>query len=198
MHRKIFNIIAVLGTICLSSIANAHIIDTNVNVGNSFITGFIHPLHGLDHLLAMLAVGLWAGQHQNKTVVLAPLTFIFFMLTGWILGVNHVHLPLTEHFIMMSLIVFGSLIALSIKTNTYLAMAIIGIFAIYHGYAHGLEMSITASALKYTAGFVAATAMLHIIGIIIAKICLAKNKMYLSKISGGGVIAAGIALFCLQ
>lgn len=193
MRKNSLKLVVLLGLASISSISSAHI-STGTAEGGSFVTGFTHPLLGLDHLLAMLAVGLWAGQSQSKILWMAPLSFMLFMVIGGVLGIMHFNLPMTEHAIIMSLIVFGSLIALSVKANVYIAMLILGAFAIFHGHAHGTEMSITASASQYTVGFIAATGILHLIGIAIAKIFLFKNKMFLSRLSGGGIITAAIIL----
>jgi urease accessory protein len=104
------------------------------------------------------------------------------------------NLPIAEHAIIASLVVFGGLIAFSIKPNVIMAMMLIGIFAIFHGHAHGSEMVITASPAQYTIGFICATGLLHIIGIAIARAFQFNNKAYLSKFTGSGIIAAGIIL----
>lgn len=196
MNKNFFKFIVFIVFATISTISSAHI-GTGTAEGGGFIAGFTHPLLGLDHLLAMLAVGLWAGQSQGKILWLAPLSFMLFMAIGGALGIMNVNIPIAEHAILLSLIVFGSLIALSVRPNVTIAMLIIGSFAIFHGHAHGTEMAVTASAIQYITGFAITTGLLHIIGIAVSQVFLSGNKIFLSRLTGSSIIAAGI-LLCLH
>lgn len=196
MGKNIINFLLIITCLSISSSATAHI-GTGLVATNSFINGFTHPLLGIDHLLAMLAVGLWAGQNQGKTLWVTPISFIIFMIIGGMLGIFKVNLPLVENAILASLIVFGGLIALSIRSNITVAMLLMATFAIFHGHSHGTEMIITDVAFKYISGFVVATGLLHISGIGIAKYLQLDSKANLSKITGSSIITAAVILLLL-
>jgi urease accessory protein len=125
----------------------------------------MHPIGGLDHVLAMVAVGLFAAQLGGRALWLVPASFVAVMAAAGIAGMSGMALPLTEAGIALSIIVLGAAVALRLAMPVAAAMALVGFFAIFHGYAHGLETPETASGLLYGLGFVAATAMLHTIGI---------------------------------
>jgi len=128
-------------------------------------TGFLHPLSGIDHVLAMVAVGLLAAQLGGRALWLVPASFVAAMAAAGLAGMNGVALPLTEVGIAASIIVLGGAIALRLPMAIAAAMALVGFFAIFHGYAHGIETPENASGLLYGLGFVAATALLHGFGI---------------------------------
>ena len=128
-------------------------------------TGFLHPLGGIDHILAMVAVGLFAAQLGGRALWLVPASFVAAMAAAGLAGMSGVALPLTEVGIAASIIVLGGAIALRLAMPLAAAMALVGFFAIFHGYAHGLETPETASGLLYGLGFVAATTLLHGLGV---------------------------------
>ncbi len=139
----------------------------NVGVGatSGFAHGFGHPLSGMDHLLAMLAVGLWAAQTGGRALWAVPLTFVGVMAAGGVLGMAGIPLPPAETGIVLSVLMLGVLVAASVRLPLVASMAIVGLFALCHGHAHGTEVPATASGLTYGAGFLAATALLHAAGI---------------------------------
>ncbi len=128
-------------------------------------SGFLHPLGGLDHVLAMVAVGLLAAQLGGRALWLVPASFVAAMAAAGVAGMAGVGLPTTELGIAASVVVLGGAIALRLTMPVAAAMALVGFFALFHGYAHGVETPETASGLSYGLGFVAATALLHGIGI---------------------------------
>jgi urease accessory protein len=130
-------------------------------------TGFLHPLIGIDHVLAMVAVGLLAAQLGERALWLVPASFVAAMAAAGLAGMAGVTLPMTEIGIAASVVVLGGAIALRLAMPVAAAMALVGFFAIFHGYAHGLETPETASGLLYGLGFVGATALLHGLGIAI-------------------------------
>ena len=127
--------------------------------------GFLHPISGLDHVLAMVAVGVLAAQLAGRALWLLPAVFIAVMAAAAAFGVAGVAPPYAELGIAASVLVLGVVIALRFGMPTSLAVLMVGIFAVFHGVAHGAEMPATISGLAYGAGFVVATALLHVIGI---------------------------------
>ena len=128
-------------------------------------TGFVHPLGGIDHLLAMVAVGLFAAQLGGRALWLVPASFVAAMAAAGLAGMSGVALPMAEVGIAASIVVLGGAIAFRLSMPVAAAAALVSFFAIFHGYAHGLETPETASGLLYGLGFVAATALLHAVGI---------------------------------
>ncbi|MER2556424.1 MAG: HupE/UreJ family protein [Candidatus Competibacter denitrificans] len=155
-----------------------------------FATGLGHPLTGLDHVLAMVAVGLWAAQSGGRALWLVPLTFVLTMAAGGALGFMGIQLPMVESGIAGSVLTLGVLVALASRLSLAASMALVGLFAIFHGYAHGAEMAVESSALWFSLGFMLATAILHGAGIGIALV--ARQGMTARLVRAGGVaIAAG-------
>lgn len=151
--------------------------------------GFIHPLLGLDHLLAMLAVGLWAQQLGGRPVWLLPAGFITIMSGSALLGASGFELPLLEPAIAASVLVLGLLLAFAVRLSMLSSLSLIGLFAVFHGFAHGLELPETQSAALYGLGFVTATALLHGLGVL-----LGYKMAWLSKASGFIIAASGAYL----
>ena len=128
-------------------------------------TGFLHPIGGIDHILAMVAVGLFAAQLGGRALWLVPASFVAVMAAAGLAGMSGIELPLTEAGIALSVVVLGAAIAFRLAMPVAAAMALVGFFAIFHGYAHGVETPETASGLLYGLGFVAATGLLHGLGV---------------------------------
>jgi len=129
------------------------------------VAGLTHPFIGLDHFLAMVAVGIWAGQLGGRAVWLVPLSFVSVMSASAALGSFGFTLPMLEPAIVCSVLVMGLLIAGSVRLPTFSSVALVALFAVFHGYAHGLELPQTASPVLYGAGFVLTTTLLHGLGI---------------------------------
>lgn len=157
--------------------------------------GMFHPFTGLDHLLAMVAVGMWAAQTGGRSRWILPATFVVVMSLGGWLGMAMIPLHFVEGGILASLLILGVLIAAAIRMPLYLGMSLIGLFALFHGYAHGIEMPRNASGLNYALGFVFSTVLLHLSGIGLA-FALDKtgHKSYI-KMAGVAIAALGGA-FC--
>jgi urease accessory protein len=130
-----------------------------------FAQGFVHPVTGIDHVLAMVAVGLFAAQLGGRALWAVPLSFVAVMALGGALGVMGIAVPFVEAGIAISVIALGLAVALRWQWPVASAMALVGVFAIFHGHAHGAEMPIAASGLEYGLGFMLATALLHGVGI---------------------------------
>jgi urease accessory protein len=157
-------IAATLGVLATPALAH-------VGVGGhfSFIHGLEHPLGGLDHLAAMISVGLWAAIAGGRRLWAWPLAFVVMMVVGGILGRSGIALPMVEPIIALSVVVLGVLVAAMVKVPVAIGAAIVAAFAIFHGYAHGAEAPADGW-LGYAAGFVIATAFLHLVGIGIARL----------------------------
>jgi len=153
---------AAIVAIAATTPALAH---TGVGATNSFAAGFMHPLLGLDHLTVMVAVGLWAALKGGRALWAWPLAFFGGMLIGGVLGMAHVAVPLVEPGILASVVALGLLVAAAADLPVGVGAAIIGTFALLHGHAHGSEIPETAGGVEYAAGFVLATASLHLLGI---------------------------------
>jgi urease accessory protein len=166
-HFK-FLLYSVIGTVSANLLfphaANAHI---SAGHTSGFLHGIQHPIGGLDHITAMVAVGLWATQLGGHALWLIPSTFLGAMLLGSGLGHLFGSIPGIEIGILASDFVLGILILAGLRLSPALSLAIVGIFALFHGFAHGAEMPTTVMGLTYGAGFVISTALLHGIGIAI-------------------------------
>jgi len=168
-------------------------------VGASLWAGLLHPFTGADHLLAMAAVGVWSalGARSAADTLRLPLAFVTLMVAGAALGLAGVALPAAEPMIAVSLLVVGLLVALRAKLPAWAGMAIVGGFAVFHGYAHGAELPGTAAALSgvlaYVGGFAMATMALHLTGIGLGT-CLRHRAHWLARAAGAGVAVYGATL----
>jgi urease accessory protein len=174
----------------LPNLASAHILP---GTAHGFQDGFLHPLTGWDHLLAMIAVGLWAAQHRGRAMWLIPLSFVSVMVLGGMLGLAGVSLPGVELAIAISVLALGALVATMTRFTPSLSMAVVGLFALFHGYAHGHEMPAVAGALPFSMGFVLATALLHGLGIA-AGLGFQKQPRVL-RWAGAAIAASSICFF---
>ncbi|HRW65764.1 MAG TPA: HupE/UreJ family protein [Candidatus Competibacter sp.] len=157
-------------------------------------TGVEHPFSGLDHILAMVAVGLWAAQLGGRALWLVPLTFVLTMAVGGALGLLGVPLPMVELGIAGSVVVLGVLVALASRLPLAVSMSLVGLFALFHGYAHGAEMAAESSALWYGLGFMLATATLHALGIGMALAAGRGVPARLVRVGGAAIAASGMLL----
>lgn len=143
------------------SLAYAH----DSSAGGGFVSGLSHPVLGLDHLLAMISVGIVSAQMGGKAVWTVPAAFVGVMLVGGLMGMNGVPFFSVELGIALSVLVLGVAIAADKKLPTFLAMIAVGFFALFHGHAHGTEMPEVAQPALYAAGFVTGTALIHVAGV---------------------------------
>ena len=146
----------------MPTVALAH---TGVGDTVGFSHGFLHPLTGIDHILAMMMVGVFAWQLGGRALWLVPVTFVLVMAVGGVLGVAGIGVPFVEAGIALSVIVLGAIVAFRVKAPVAIAMAVVGLFAVFHGHAHGSEMPENAAGMAYGLGFMIATALLHLGGI---------------------------------
>jgi urease accessory protein len=164
---------------------------------HGFAYGFAHPFSGIDHILAMVAVGLFAAHLGGRALWLVPLSFVSVMALAGAAGAAGVALPFAEIGIALSVIVLGLAVAFQLSVPTLAAMALVGFFAIFHGHAHGAEMPVSVSGLFYGLGFVAATAALHAIGIALG-LAIGRTGQGTSRrfaqFGGAAISLAGLAL----
>lgn len=162
-----------------------------------FFHGFEHPIGGLDHVLAMIAVGVFAFVLGGRALWLVPLSFVAMMIVGFVFGLAQIDLPFVEFGIALSSIVIGAAAAWGRPMPVAAAMALVGIFAVFHGHAHGAEMPADASGLSYAAGFALATALLHLAGIGaalgVAKL-VGQNGKAAAQWAGAAFAAAGVGI----
>ncbi len=190
-HRQsLTKILSVIFGLSVLSVANAHGVQ-----GGGLINGLMHPVFGPDHLLAMVAVGILSVQIGGRAIWTVPSAFLIFMLFGGILGMNDVPFPAVETGIALSVVILGIAIALATKLPTLLAMAFVGIFGMFHGYAHGMEMPTVAEPALYATGFILSTAGLHIAGVFIGVIShkIPKGDIVL-RVIGAFIAAVGVAI----
>jgi urease accessory protein len=161
---------------------------------SDFAAGFLHPLMGLDHELAMLGVGIWAVQLGKRAIWLVPLSFVAVMIVGAVFGIMGAPLPMVEVGIGGSVLVIGALIALGTRMPVALAMAMVGAFAFFHGHAHGTELPGFAHPVAYGAGFVLATSLLHAAGIAIAWLVRRHAARLPFRVAGAAMAAVGLGL----
>jgi urease accessory protein len=147
--------------------AQAHIV---AGASTGFFSGVLHPISGLDHILAMVSVGIWGAQLGQPAIWILPVTFPMMMAFGGLMGFLGVPLPFTELGIALSMVVLGGAIMLEARPPLPVVMAIVAFFAIFHGHAHGTELPKGESALLYSLGFVLATGFLHLVGVTIGVI----------------------------
>jgi urease accessory protein len=157
-----------------------------------FLTGMLHPVSGLDHVLAMVAVGLWGAQLGAPAIWLLPVTFPLVMAFGGFLGLMGVPLPGVEIGIALSAILLGTMVATQARPPLWLAAAVVGFFAIFHGHAHGTELPAGESGLLYSIGFVIVTGLLHATGIAIGLIHRWRKGRIALRGAGAAVGAAGV------
>jgi urease accessory protein len=184
-------------TLAATTVSTAALAHTGIGATAGFAAGFSHPIGGLDHILAMAGVGLFAWMLKGRALWLVPAAFVAVMAAGGVLGVFQVPVPMVELGIALSIVVIGGLVALGKSIPVAAAMAIVGVFAIFHGHAHGTEMPETMSGLSYGIGFMVATALLHGAGIgagfAIGRIGQARG-FQMARVGGAAIAAVGVAI----
>jgi urease accessory protein len=157
-----------------------------------FVAGLLHPVSGMDHVVAMVAVGLWGAQLGAPAIWLLPVTFPLVMALGGFLGLVGVPLPGVEIGIAASGLLLGALVATQSRPPLWLAVAIVGVFAVFHGHAHGTELPPGHSGLLYSAGFVVATGCLHAAGVLAGLAHRWARGRVALRLAGAGVALAGL------
>nr|WP_202314540.1 HupE/UreJ family protein [Mesorhizobium sp. L-8-10] len=162
-------------------------------VAGGFLSGFLHPVLGWDHVAAMVAVGLWGAFLGAPAIWLLPIVFPLVMAFGGTLGIAGVPLPAVETGIAASAVVLGVMVALGVRPPLWIAGVIVAAFAIFHGHAHGTELPVAADAVAYAVGFVTGTGLLHLIGITFGLATKWEAGKVAVRAAGGAIAVAGLA-----
>ena len=164
---------------------------------SSILQGFVHPIGGLDHALAMIGLGIIAGLIGGRALWLVPAAFVAFMAVGAMMGIRRIDLPNYEIGIALSVVVLGAIIALGRPLPSVGAAALAAVIAVFHGYAHGAELPLESSVAGYISGFVIATLLLHAVGIALeigARKLGSQMSLRARQAAGGGMVVIGIAI----
>ena len=170
--------------------ASAH---TGEGINSGFASGFWHPILGWDHVVAMVAVGMWGAFLGTPAIWILPVVFPLVMAVGGALGIAGVPLPMVETGIALSGVVLGLLVAFAVRAPIWVAAVIVGVFAVFHGHAHGAELPEAFSAYGYAVGFVVGTGLLHLAGIAIGFLTRTQSGTLAVRAAGGLVALVGAA-----
>ena len=170
-------------------VAQAHV---GHGIAGGFGSGFLHPIFGWDHVIAMVAVGMWGAFLGAPAIWVLPVVFPLVMAIGGALGVLGVPLPAVEPGIALSAIVLGGMVALAARPPIWFAACVVGVFAIFHGHAHGTELPTATNPLAYSLGFVIATGLLHVCGIAIGLLVRWPAGTVIIRLGGSAIALAGI------
>jgi urease accessory protein len=192
MQHRSSRILVLLGSLAMTNAAMAH---EQSGVPGGLASGFLHPLTGLDHLVAMLAVGLWGAQLGAPAIWILPITFPLVMAVGGVLGVLGVPVPIPQVVIALSALMLGAAVAARLRLPFAAAAIVVSVFAIFHGHAHGTELPTAANPLAYGIGFVVATGLLHVCGIAIGT--LSRSTAGAKLIQGLGAVIAALGGYFL-
>lgn len=188
----------ILSTITALALANPAAAHLPEGEYGSFLAGVTHPLFGLDHVLAMIAVGLWAAQIGGRALWAVPSAFVGAMIVGFLAALAGLPLPYVEPMILASIMALGLVVALALRPLPGVAMGAVAVFALFHGHAHGGELG-QAQALQFGAGFAIATALLHAAGLAIAYAAAretrAASALPLRMMGGVTAIAGAVIAF---
>ncbi len=190
--RIFLSLVVAIAGLALAQPALAH---EQLGVGGGLVRGLLHPLTGMDHLIAMVAVGIWGAQLGTPAIWVLPITFPLVMAFGGVLGVLRIPLPMPEVVIALSALVLGVAVATRLRLPFAAAAVVVAVFAVFHGHAHGAELPSAADPLAYGVGFVVATGLLHLCGIAIGT--LTRWPAGERLIQGLGVVIAALGCYFL-
>lgn len=173
----------------LAAPAMAH---DGTGLAGGFAAGFFHPLSGLDHMLAMVSVGLWGAFLGRPLLYALPMLFPGVMVIGGALGMVGVPVPPVEVGIAISVLVLGAMILFAVRAPVLVACAIVAMFALFHGYAHGMELPSAADPVGYSAGFVLCTGLLHLVGIALGTLRNVPRGTLALRGAGGAIALSGM------
>jgi urease accessory protein len=162
-----------------------------------FMAGIMHPVTGIDHLAAMLAVGMWAAQLNGRQRWAVPVSFVMLMLFGAVLGMSSLHVGMVEQGIAASVCVLGLLLAGAVRVSALTSLPLVGMFAVFHGYAHGAEAPV-GSAVLYMSGFALSAITLHVAGFVVARQLLRYQSANVLRWAGAALAVSGVALLVGQ
>ncbi|WP_169569927.1 HupE/UreJ family protein [Sneathiella limimaris] len=176
-------------SLLLLATASPALAHTGHAVANDFSTGFLHPFFGLDHILAMIGVGLLATQYEGKLKMVLPATFVAVMALGGFLGLSAMQVPFMEQGILASVILLGAILAFGKKLPLIASGALVAIFALFHGAAHGVEMPLASTFAVYGAGMMVASTLLHAAGV-----AFGYAAPFMIRYAGAGFALVGMGL----
>lgn len=191
-NKRYLGVLIATFSLLITTTAQAH---TLMAEETSWLAGMMHPFLGLDHLLAMLAVGLWAAQQGGSRLWQLPLAFLSMMLFGALLGQTGFALPSIEASIASSLLLLGLMLMFAIRLAIVPSMLMVGLFAVFHGYAHGAEIPQALTVIDYTLGFMLATATLHGLGIGLGLLARSVQNEKILRVSGIAISLTGALLW---
>jgi len=181
-----------IGALALALVPAAVLAHEESGQAAGFVAGLLHPVSGFDHVLAMIAVGLWGAVLGPPALWALPIAFPLVMAIGGLAGLLGIPLPAVEIGIALSAVVLGAAVLFELRPSLALAGAIVAFFAVFHGHAHGRELPPGTSALLYSVGFVVATGVLHLAGIAIGTLHRWPAGRVAVRAAGGGVALAGL------
>lgn len=185
-------LLAGVAVFAAATVPEAALAHTEGGVAGGFASGLLHPVLGWDHVVAMVAVGLWGAFLGAPAIWILPVVFPLVMALGAAFGIVGLPLPAVEVGIAASAVVLGGLILMAARPPLWIAGVIVGLFAIFHGYAHGTELPTAANPFAYGVGFVIATGALHMIGISFGLLVRWPTGAYAVRAGGGVVSLVGL------
>jgi urease accessory protein len=184
---------ALMLVVLFPSIAAAHV---GTGPAGGWLSGLAHPLGGLDHLSAMIGVGLWAAQRGGRALWLMPLAFLGVMALGGFVGMAGYTIPMVETGIVASVLILGCLIAAAVRLPLLASTILVGLFALLHGHAHGLEAPDAAAGLLYGLGFLTSSALLVVMGVGLGwPACRRTSTVWLARYAGAAIALCGVYLW---
>jgi len=181
-------VLAIALILCAFSV-HAH---SELGVAGGLMSGFLHPIYGFDHLLAMVAVGLWGAQLGKPAIWVLPITFPLVMAVGGLIGMAVIDIPFVEFGISLSALALGAAVAFCWRPHIAFAAVVVAIFAIYHGHAHGTELPSAVNPLAYGVGFVISTGLMHLVGIVLGLMTRWPKGQKLLRGLGAVIAASGL------
>jgi len=193
--RPLLRLAALAGLSLLPLVAHAHAQED----GDGFVAGLLHPVFGVDHLLAMISVGIVSAQLGGASIWRVPTAFVLAMVLGGAIGVMQIAMPYAEVGIALSVVLLGiAIVNVDHRTSPWLPLVFVLFFGVFHGHAHGVEMPRSASPAFYTFGFITSTSLLHVFGVVIGELSTRRERFVgLLRYSGAGMAGIGIS-FLLQ
>ncbi len=186
--KQLYSLSLSVFLLTISNVAFAH---EDAGIAGGFISGFLHPIFGWDHVIAMVAVGLWGAFLGRPAIWILPIVFPLVMAFGGAIGVMGIPIPAVETGIAVSAVVLGALIAFAVRPPIWAAAIIVGMFAIFHGHAHGTELPNAANPIAYSIGFVFSTGLLHLAGIAFGLLVRWPSGKIAVQTGGGLISLAG-------
>ncbi len=189
LQRQALCFLSIVTLLLLPTVTQAHV---GIGSTTGFVDGVAHPFSGIDHICAMVGVGLWAAQRGGRAIWLVPLAFLLVMMVGGLLGMAHVFVPFVEPGIIASVLILGLLVATAARLPLAASACLVGVFALFHGHAHGAEMPTNAAGISYGLGFMISTILLLGCGMGLGVAANKSRAPWVSRYSGAAMIVCGL------